>query len=177
MVDEDKFRARPVLPAQRLPSSPASARAPGRYSPAHALLRPEARAPLDRKIERIPTTSVSGAHHYDWPGNIRELQNVIERSVILSNGPELRVAMPELRDAPSPLPLYGRTSGISEGYRCVPGYWEAPKEANGQVGGLSGAAARLGLSAQHCSPECENTTSPASTAKAAHRWRTRAGTC
>jgi DNA-binding NtrC family response regulator len=35
--------------------------------------------------------------HYDWPGNIRELQNVIERAVILSTGPVLKVSLDELR--------------------------------------------------------------------------------
>ena len=50
---------------------------------------------MGRKIERIPTQALEALTNYDWPGNIRELQNVIERSVILSNGPELRVAMPE----------------------------------------------------------------------------------
>ena len=94
--------------------------------------------------KRIPTQVLAELTGYDWPGNIRELQNVIERSVILSNGPELRVAMPELRDAPSPLPLYGRTSGISEASERAR-ILEALKEANGQVGGRSGAAARLGL--------------------------------
>jgi formate hydrogenlyase transcriptional activator len=99
---------------------------------------------LDRKIERIPTQVLAELTGYDWPGNIRELQNVIERSVILSNGSELRVAMPELRDAPSPLPLYGRTSGISEASERAR-ILEALKEADGQVGGRNGAAARLGL--------------------------------
>ena len=38
---------------------------------------------MDRKIERIPTQALEALTNYDWPGNIRELQNVIERSVIL----------------------------------------------------------------------------------------------
>ena len=46
---------------------------------------------MGRKIESIPTQALEALTNYDWPGNIRELQNVIERSVILSNGPELRV--------------------------------------------------------------------------------------
>ena len=50
---------------------------------------------MGRKIETIPTQALEALTNYDWPGNIRELQNVIERSVILSNGPELHVAMPE----------------------------------------------------------------------------------
>src|SRR6202030_2822904 len=43
---------------------------------------------IDRKVERISTQAVEALPRYDWPGNIREPQNVIERSVILSNGHE-----------------------------------------------------------------------------------------
>jgi formate hydrogenlyase transcriptional activator len=79
---------------------------------------------------------------YDWPGNIRELQNVIERSVILTQGEVLNVSMPEV----------AAVSGVSstrssekvqaaERERIL---W-ALKEAEGVVGGQKGAAARLGL--------------------------------
>ena len=100
---------------------------------------------LDRKVDRIPTLALEGLVNYDWPGNIRELQNVIERSVILSNGPELRVAMPEILDGPGPpAPRSRHTSDVpdaAERARIL----RALKEANGRVGGPSGAAARLGL--------------------------------
>jgi len=99
---------------------------------------------LDRKIERIPSQALEALTRYEWPGNIRELQNVIERSVILSKGPELRVTMPELNEISSAVRLSGRTSGASgagERDRIL----EALKEADGQVGGPNGAAARLCL--------------------------------
>ena len=51
---------------------------------------------MGRNIESIPTHAMEALTNYDWPGNIRELQNVIERSVVLSNGPELHVALPEI---------------------------------------------------------------------------------
>ena len=57
---------------------------------------------IGRKVESIPTQALEALTSYDWPGNIRELQNVIERSVILSNGPELRVAMPEFNPQSRP---------------------------------------------------------------------------
>jgi formate hydrogenlyase transcriptional activator len=82
--------------------------------------------------------------NYDWPGNIRELQNVIERSVILTNGPELRVAMPEFNSkSPAAAPHHqtSNLSGAGERARIL----EALKEANGQVGGPDGAAARLAM--------------------------------
>ena len=100
---------------------------------------------LDRKIERIPTQALEALTNYDWPGNIRELQNVIERSVILSNGPELRVAMPEMIGGSSPAARYGaRNSDVSDAAERAR-ILQALKEAKGIVGGPNGAAARLGL--------------------------------
>ena len=100
---------------------------------------------LDRKIERIPTQALEALANYDWPGNIRELQNVIERSVILSNGPELRVAMPEMIGGTSPSQHWVRrnsdTADAAERARIL----HALKDARGIVGGPNGAAARLGL--------------------------------
>ena len=98
MVEENRVPRRPVLSAARLSTAcSALAGAARRHSAAHALLRPEARAAdgsQDRDASR--RQSMEALTNYDWPGNIRELQNVIERSVILSNGPELRVALPEM---------------------------------------------------------------------------------
>jgi formate hydrogenlyase transcriptional activator len=100
---------------------------------------------LNRVIEKISSTTLEALRRYDWPGNIRELQNVIERSVILSNGPELQVALEEfagnaggrgaLHEFPSKL------SEPAERERIL----QVLKEAKGQVGGPEGAAARLGL--------------------------------
>jgi len=39
---------------------------------------------MGRKIERIPPEALQALTDYDWPGNIRELQNIIERSIILN---------------------------------------------------------------------------------------------
>jgi transcriptional regulator with GAF, ATPase, and Fis domain len=46
---------------------------------------------LRRAITRIPKTTMAALEAYDWPGNIRELQNVIERALILSQGAVLRI--------------------------------------------------------------------------------------
>jgi len=40
---------------------------------------------VGKKIERIPPTTMSALTSYEWPGNIRELQNLIERALILAN--------------------------------------------------------------------------------------------
>jgi DNA-binding NtrC family response regulator len=99
---------------------------------------------MGRKIERIPMDALETLTNYDWPGNIRELQNIIERSIILTNGPELRVAMPEFASKSAPISLSERSrpnSDISERELIL----QALKEASGRVGGADGAAARLGV--------------------------------
>src|ERR1700724_733103 len=67
---------------------------------------------MGREIETIPSQALAALTNYDWPGNIRELQNVIERSVILTDGPELRVAMPEFVSK-SPVSHRGPGSNLS----------------------------------------------------------------
>src|SRR5260370_19018223 len=48
---------------------------------------------MKKRIESIPSETMNAMCEYHWPGNIRELQNVIERAVILSPGPVLQVAL------------------------------------------------------------------------------------
>jgi formate hydrogenlyase transcriptional activator len=97
---------------------------------------------MDRHIETIPTSALEALTRYDWPGNIRELQNVLERAVILTLGTSLHVEVPELiAKAPSLYCRHSEASQASERDRIL----KALAEANGQVGGPDGAAARLGL--------------------------------
>ena len=99
---------------------------------------------MGRHIDTIPTSVMESLTNYDWPGNIRELQNVLERSVILTNGSGLQVAMPELIGNATTVPLTGTSSSGSQNAerdRIL----KALEEAKGQVGGPDGAAARLGL--------------------------------
>ena len=51
---------------------------------------------MGRGIESIPSQTMKALVHYDWPGNIRELRNVIESSVIRSKGPVLTVDISQL---------------------------------------------------------------------------------
>jgi len=97
---------------------------------------------MNKRIESIPASSIEFLTRYHWPGNIRELQNVIERSVILTRGPVLQVAMPE----PTLFTegVAGRRTPLepdAERERIL----KALKESGGKVGGPDGAAARLGL--------------------------------
>ena len=53
---------------------------------------------MGRRIETIPSAVMEALVRYPWPGNIRELQNVIERAVILSPGSSLQVPLGDLQD-------------------------------------------------------------------------------
>jgi DNA-binding NtrC family response regulator len=99
---------------------------------------------LKRAIEEIPPTALEALTRYDWPGNIRELRNVVERSVILSHGPELRLALPEFNVESAPAALPGRALKVGEDAERAR-ILQALQEAKGLVGGPDGAAARLGL--------------------------------
>jgi formate hydrogenlyase transcriptional activator len=96
---------------------------------------------MGREIEHIPSETMSALSSYQWPGNIRELQNLIERAVILSNDGVL----------PNPLPAAG-----AEGVSISPGattlrdsertlILNTLKAVRWVIGGPKGAAARLGL--------------------------------
>jgi formate hydrogenlyase transcriptional activator len=65
---------------------------------------------MKNPIETIPSETMKSLCQYHWPGNIRELQNVIERAVILSPGPKLNVPVAELQLHAIPL----RASGNAE---------------------------------------------------------------
>jgi PAS domain S-box-containing protein len=58
---------------------------------------------LGKNIDSIPTGTMNALCDYHWPGNIRELQNVIERAVIISTGPVLNVSIGDLRTRSHPL--------------------------------------------------------------------------
>ena len=76
---------------------------------------------LGKTIDAIPAETMSALARYPWPGNIRELQNVIERAVILSSGPVLRVHTDDLRASiqPSSRPAAQPVAPLSEPHgRC-----------------------------------------------------------
>ncbi len=98
-------------------------------------------ARMGRVIEIIPEDTMEILKSHPWPGNIRELQNFIERTVILSTGPVLRPPLNELRGlAPRSAPAT-RTLADAERDHIV----EALRQAGGVMGGSGGAAARLGM--------------------------------
>jgi len=98
---------------------------------------------MKKRIETIPAETMAALSAYHWPGNIRELENLIERSVILSQGPDLRVPLGELK-AQVPVASDGdgqATLEMAERQHIL----RALRETDWVVGGPSGAAARLGM--------------------------------
>jgi transcriptional regulator with GAF, ATPase, and Fis domain len=97
---------------------------------------------MGRQIDHIPAETMSALNSYQWPGNIRELQNLVERAVILSNDGVL----------PNPLPATGSqalavstaaTTTLRESERAL--ISQTLEEVRWVIGGPKGAAARLGL--------------------------------
>jgi formate hydrogenlyase transcriptional activator len=92
-------------------------------------------------IERVSDDVMAALLRYDWPGNIRELQNFIERSVILTKGGvELRAPVEELTNKGIPIPRAGTLADADRAHII-----STLRETNWVVGGRNGAAARLGL--------------------------------
>jgi len=96
---------------------------------------------MEKQIESIPAAAMKKLSVWHWPGNIRELENFIERSVILTHSPSLQVPVGEL-------------GGSARGVAPVPGTRDADdrdqilrilKDTKGRVAGPQGAAARIGI--------------------------------
>jgi formate hydrogenlyase transcriptional activator len=99
---------------------------------------------MNRRITTIPDDAMAALVRWHWPGNIRELENVIERAVILSSGPVLNVppaaiqpsqVKSDVREASPPRLRDTERDAIVRALR----------ESNGVVAGPNGAAARLGV--------------------------------
>jgi formate hydrogenlyase transcriptional activator len=115
--------------------------------------------PLGKVIDAVDSDAMSALTRYPWPGNIRELQNVVERAVILTRGPVLNVRTEDLR-APNQPPVApagpsphenGAASGPNRNIREALEEAErqqilaALEKSNWVVAGTEGAAARLGM--------------------------------
>jgi formate hydrogenlyase transcriptional activator len=93
-----------------------------------------------KSIEHVPDDVMTAIQRYNWPGNIRELQNFIERSVILSRGAELRAPVAELASQEMPGAIVRTLADANRTHIKT-----TLRETNWVVGGRNGAAARLGL--------------------------------
>jgi formate hydrogenlyase transcriptional activator len=106
---------------------------------------------MNKRIESIPAETMEALGQWHWPGNIRELENFMERSVILTDGPSLRVPVDELgaivEDPISETPpgtdrisSQGTLEELERQYIV-----QVLRQSAGVVSGSRGAAARLGM--------------------------------
>jgi transcriptional regulator with GAF, ATPase, and Fis domain len=96
---------------------------------------------VGRQIDRIPDETILALCSYDWPGNIRELQNLIERAVILSEdgvlpNPLLSIGTQGIAVSPAPTTLIDSERAV---------ILRALEAAGWVIGGPEGAAIRLGV--------------------------------
>jgi transcriptional regulator with GAF, ATPase, and Fis domain len=98
---------------------------------------------MGKRIESIPEETMEALTRWSWPGNIRELENFLERAVILTRGPVLFVPLAELEilEAHGGQDWENPTLQAAEREHIL----RVLREAQGQIGGPNGAAARLGL--------------------------------
>ena len=123
---------------------------------------------MQKRIDAIPVAVMKGLTAWDWPGNIRELENFIERAVILARGQSLEAPLGELRKTESEERTHAKAQLaedsiariVKETISALNGKkdradefarkqrWEivrALTESKGKVGGADGAAARMGI--------------------------------
>jgi len=109
---------------------------------------------LNKEVEYIPADAMEALSNYSWPGNIRELENLLERAVILSPGKELRVPLSELKSATlaaaagadsssSSTSLTSSISTLEEAERQH--ILRALKQTQWRIAGPKGAAVLLGM--------------------------------
>jgi formate hydrogenlyase transcriptional activator len=98
---------------------------------------------MGRQIDTIASETMNALVRYPWPGNIRELQNVIERAVILSHGSVLKVPLADLKSRAADLSYSNGSSTLEEVERRH--ILSVLEQTNWVFAGPNGAAARLGL--------------------------------
>ena len=96
---------------------------------------------MQKQIRTIPKDAMEALATAAWPGNIRELENFIERAVILTQGSELKVPLKEIKKSASFVAASGSTFEDAERQAII----EALKASEGKISGIGGAAERLGL--------------------------------
>jgi formate hydrogenlyase transcriptional activator len=98
---------------------------------------------MGRRIDAIPAAVMEALVRYPWPGNVREMQNVLERAVILSPGPSLQIPLGDLLPAATPPAPAEAVVKLADAEReHILGVL---RETGWVLGGPNGAAASLGL--------------------------------
>ncbi|MGO9338129.1 MAG: sigma 54-interacting transcriptional regulator [Terracidiphilus sp.] len=123
---------------------------------------------MQKRIDSVPAGVIKGLMAWEWPGNIRELENFMERAVILTRGRDLEAPLSELRNLNTDQPAQPATAKDNEeiarivketisslrGKRALDEHARKQHdeivrmltECKGRVGGPDGAAARMGIS-------------------------------
>jgi formate hydrogenlyase transcriptional activator len=96
---------------------------------------------MEKKIESVSSETLQALSEYSWPGNIRELENIIERAVILSRGPVLQVSIGDLQPASHSPASSSSTLEAAEREHIL----KVLGETQWVIGGPKGAAVRLGM--------------------------------
>lgn len=97
---------------------------------------------MNKPVESIPAEVMEVLRLHDWPGNIRELENFIQRAVIMSSGPTLRPSLTQLQQVgQADSSTANRTLAEAQREHIL----EVLRQTKGVLGGNQGAAARLGL--------------------------------
>jgi formate hydrogenlyase transcriptional activator len=106
---------------------------------------------MNRVIETVPSAAMDALSRYHWPGNIRELQNIIERAVIISTGPALKIDVRDLKfskaDPPTEKPAKSANGALHDVLKETERQQilKALKECKWVVAGPNGAAAHLSM--------------------------------
>ncbi len=97
---------------------------------------------MKKRIESVPKETMAALVSYNWPGNIRELQNLVERGVILSRGSTLEIPLTELKRSTRPITAANSTTleAVERDHIL-----RVLSETRWVIGGPTGAAARLGM--------------------------------
>jgi formate hydrogenlyase transcriptional activator len=98
---------------------------------------------MKKQIDTISAQTMNALVHYSWPGNIRELQNIIERAVILSKGPTLKVPLSDLKPRTAEKNHMDGATTLKEVERRH--ILAVLEQSDWIVSGPNGAAARLGI--------------------------------
>ena len=107
-------------------------------------------AQMKKRIDEVPAEAMSALVAYDWPGNIRELENFIERAMILTRGKSLAAPVSELREAvgtpiSSTEAMTTKTLQNNAAENLREEIMRVLRQTNGRVGGPNGAAARMAI--------------------------------
>jgi formate hydrogenlyase transcriptional activator len=95
---------------------------------------------MRKQIDTIPAAAMRSLTRWHWPGNIRELENVIERSVVLTRGDTLQVSLDEM-ETPAPIAFGPEKCAAIERDEIL----RVLRDTNGRVAGPEGAAARMAI--------------------------------